>query len=51
MAESSASPAAMPGTINRTPVDLRPLSTSELIDRGFTLYRQNFAGLFLLALL
>jgi len=31
--------------------DLRPLSTGELIDRGFTLYRQNFAGLFLLALL
>lgn len=31
--------------------DLRPLSTSELIDRGFALYRQNFAGLFLLALL
>ena len=31
--------------------DLRPLSTSQLIDRGFTLYRQNFAGLFLLALL
>ena len=32
-------------------VDLRPLSTSELIDRGFSLYRQNFAGLLLLALL
>jgi len=32
-------------------VDLRPLTTSELIDRGFLLYRQNFAGLLLLALL
>jgi hypothetical protein len=32
-------------------IDLRPLTTSELIDRGFTLYRANFAGLFLLALL
>jgi hypothetical protein len=51
MAESSASPAGAPGTINRPPLDLRPLTTSELIDRGFALYRQNFAGLFLLALL
>jgi len=33
------------------PVDLRPLTTSELIDRGFSLYRANFAGLLLLALL
>jgi hypothetical protein len=32
-------------------LDLRPLTTGELIDRGFTLYRQNFAGLLLLALL
>jgi len=32
-------------------VDLRPLTTSELIDRGFSLYRQHFAGLLLLALL
>jgi hypothetical protein len=32
-------------------VDLRPLTTSELIDRGFTLYRQHFTGLLLLALL
>jgi hypothetical protein len=31
--------------------DLRPLTTGELIDRGFTLYRENFAGLLLLALL
>ena len=31
--------------------DLRPLTTSELIDRGFLLYRQHFIGLFLLALL
>jgi hypothetical protein len=33
------------------PVDLRPLSTSELIDRGFALYRAHFPGLLLLALL
>ena len=32
-------------------VDLRPLSTGELIDRGFSLYRRHFAGLLLLALL
>jgi len=32
-------------------VDLRPLTTSELIDRGFTLYRAHFAGFLLLALL
>jgi membrane-anchored glycerophosphoryl diester phosphodiesterase (GDPDase) len=32
-------------------VDLRPLTTGELIDRGFLLYRRNFAGLLLLALL
>jgi hypothetical protein len=32
-------------------LDLRPLSTSQLIDRGFALYRSNFTGLFLLALL
>jgi hypothetical protein len=32
-------------------IDLRPLTTSELIDRGFSLYRRNFAGLLLLALL
>jgi hypothetical protein len=33
------------------PVDLRPLTTSELVDRGFSLYRANFAGFLLLALL
>ncbi|MCE0499733.1 MAG: hypothetical protein LV481_17485 [Methylacidiphilales bacterium] len=32
-------------------VDLRPLTTSELIDRGFTLYRAHFAGFLLLALI
>jgi hypothetical protein len=32
-------------------IDLRPLTTSELIDRGFTLYRAHFAELLLLALL
>jgi hypothetical protein len=42
MADGSSSPSA---------VDLRPLSTSELIDRGFALYRHHLAGLFLLALL
>ena len=35
----------------RSALDLRPLSTGELIDRGFSLYRNNFTGLFLLALL
>ena len=46
---SVSSPAApAPGV---TPVDLRPLTTSELIDRGFALYRTHFAGFFLLALL
>ncbi len=44
MAESISVPLA-------TTVDLRPLTTSELIDRGFTLYRAHFAGLLLLALL
>jgi hypothetical protein len=33
------------------PVDLRPLTTSELIDRGFSLYRAHFTGFLLLALL
>jgi hypothetical protein len=33
------------------PVDLRPLNTSELIDRGFALYRSHFAGCLLIALL
>jgi hypothetical protein len=42
---------ARPAAAEPATVDLRPLTTSELIDRGFTLYRQNFAGLFLLALL
>jgi hypothetical protein len=32
-------------------VDLRPLTTSELIDRGFAIYRAHFAGFLLLALL
>ena len=47
MAESPASSQTPPAG----PVDLRPLSTSELIDRGFTLYRSHFAGFLLLALL
>jgi hypothetical protein len=55
MADAPVSPAAQvsaampvpPGA----PVDLRPLTTSELIDRGFTLYRAHFAGFLLLALL
>ncbi len=33
------------------PVQLRALSTGELIDRGFSLYRANFAGFLLLALI
>ena len=44
------SPATTPSP-GVAPVDLRPLSTSELIDRGFTLYRAHFAGFLLLALL
>jgi hypothetical protein len=46
--EVAAAPAAAPVL---APADLRPLSTSELIDRGFTLYRAHFAGFLLLALL
>ena len=41
----------MPPTAPPAPVDLRPLTTSELIDRGFSLYRAHFAGFLLLALL
>jgi hypothetical protein len=32
-------------------IDLRPLTTGELIDRGFALYRNHFTGFLLLALL
>src|ERR1700761_1084286 len=46
---STAHPAIPPPPPVR--VDLRPLTTSELIDRGFALYRSHFAGLLLLALL
>ena len=42
-------PAAHPES--GVPVDLRPLTTSELIDRGFALYRAHFAGLLLISLL
>jgi len=55
MADGPLSPAATPAAL--TPgapvarIDLRPLTTSELIDRGFSLYRAHFAGLLLLALL
>ncbi len=42
--------AVLPAT-SVAPVDLRPLTTSELIDRGFSLYRAHFAGFLLLALL
>ena len=41
----------MDKTAPSAPVDLRPLTTSELIDRGFSLYRAHFAGFLLLALL
>jgi hypothetical protein len=44
-------PPATTGATGVTPVDLRPLTTSELIDRGFSLYRAHFAGFLLLALL
>lgn len=47
----SARPPAFSAPAPATEVDLRPLTTSELIDRGFALYRANFAGFLLLALL
>lgn len=40
-----------PAQASPSPVDLRPLTTSELIDRGFTLYRNHFTGFLLIALL
>jgi hypothetical protein len=43
--------ASTPTAPGVAPVDLRPLTTSELIDRGFALYRAHFAGFLLLALL
>jgi hypothetical protein len=46
-----ASPPAFAPTAPAFQVDLRPLTTSELIDRGFSLYRAHFAGFLLLALL
>ena len=52
MAESTTTlPSTAPPLPAVVPVDLRPLSTGELIDRGFALYRVHFAGLLLLALL
>ena len=55
MADGFSSPTAAPPAVAPTaptvPVDLRPLTTSELIDRGFALYRAHFAGFLLLALL
>jgi len=55
MADGILSPEAAPPAFVRealtSPVDLRPLTTSELIDRGFSLYRAHFAGFLLLALL
>ena len=55
MANGNLSPAERPPSYEKAaapaPVDLRPLTTSELIDRGFALYRANFAGFLLLALL
>jgi len=55
MADGPVSPAATPPVVTQVtpaaPVDLRPLTTSELIDRGFALYRAHFAGFLLLALL
>jgi hypothetical protein len=55
MADGPLSPVAVPPALAPAtpagPVDLRPLTTSELIDRGFALYRAHFAGFLLLALL
>jgi len=55
MADGPLSPAATPPVLTQSApaaqVDLRPLTTSELIDRGFALYRAHFAGFLLLALL
>jgi hypothetical protein len=55
MADGPLSPAAAPPVVPQAApaaqVDLRPLTTSELIDRGFALYRAHFAGFLLLALL
>ncbi|MEI9998210.1 MAG: hypothetical protein WDO13_03090 [Verrucomicrobiota bacterium] len=50
---SPSSAAASPAepAIGAAAPDLRPLTTGELIDRGFTLYRAHFAGFLLLALL
>jgi hypothetical protein len=55
MTDGPTSPMAVPSPVPTAPgvapVDLRPLTTSELIDRGFSLYRAHFAGFLLLALL
>jgi len=55
MADRTLSPVTGAPPIVHTPasstIDLRPFTTSELIDRGFSLYRSHFAGFFLLALL
>jgi len=55
MADGPLSPAAIPPAFTQAApvaqVDLRPLTTSELIDRGFALYRAHFTGFLLLALL
>jgi hypothetical protein len=55
MADAPLSTAALSTVVKQAaaagPVDLRPLTTSELIDRGFSLYRAHFAGFLLLALL
>ncbi len=46
-----AGPTAFVAEASSPKVDLRPLTTSELIDSGFSLYRAHFAGFLLLALL
>jgi hypothetical protein len=51
LSSATAPPAFTPTAPPAAPVDLRPLTTSELIDRGFALYRAHFAGFLLLALL
>jgi hypothetical protein len=50
MIESNPMISPSSATAVRVPVPLRPLNTGELIDRGFSLYRANFAGLLLLSL-
>lgn len=51
MMEPTSMTSSSPAPPARAPVQLRPLTTGELIDRGFSLYRAHFAGFLLLALI